>query len=73
MGPDGDRSAIAAHDLDLFLEAQLLPLKFAEAEGVRGRSTQFVFDGAFEMLVTDTKFRIRASIAMIEPPCLIDS
>jgi hypothetical protein len=53
---DGDRAALAAHEFDLFLEAEFLPLQFAEAEAIRHRTAELVLDGAFQMLVADAKF-----------------
>ena len=56
MGSNLDRPALAAHDLHLLLQAELLSLQFAEADSIGLGTTQFVFDRAFEMLVTDAKF-----------------
>ena len=56
MGPDLDRAPIAAHQLDLFLEAELLSLEFAESQTIGRGTTKFVLDRAFKGLVTNAKF-----------------
>lgn len=56
MGPDLDRPAVAAHQLDLFLQAKLLPLEFAESQAIGRGTAKLVLNGAFKSLVTNTKF-----------------
>jgi len=56
MSADGDRTALAAHEFDLFLEAEFLSLQFGKPETIRHGTAEFVLDGAFQVLVPHAKF-----------------